>query len=523
MPRRLANCPACAAPVEFLCRTSLVAVCSNCQTIVARGDKAVEDHGRVADLVDTQSPLKLGVRGRFHNQPYFIVGRVQYRHSAGGVWDEWYCQFSNGKWGWLAEAQGRFYLTFEEDQSSQPFPPIESLHAGERVTTSFGNFVVAEVGTGQAAGAEGEIPYALTPNAEVRFADLYAEGERFATFDYSEELPKAYLGWEVTLHTLGLSQLAPAEGKQQQISALKVSCPQCAGPLTLCAPDQTQRVACPYCAALLDCNQGKLQYLSTLTPTVEPLIPLGTEGEMFGAKYTVIGFVQRSVTFDIKYLWTEYLLYQPLVGFRWLVNSDGHWSFVEPVSPADVVDLHSTATYDKQTFRLFQDAIARVEYVLGEFYWRVEIGEAVLCRDYVCPPLSLSIERTQSAQVDSSERASEDGMSSIVDTSEINISLAHYVPHADIEAAFQVKKLPRGWKIAPNQPQPCDRNIYVNWGLFLLAFGVIYCFAIALNLEPDGWLLVTAMALISLLPVGAIFVNQSFEQSRWADSEFGDS
>ena len=33
-----------------------------------------------------------------------------------------------------------------------------------------------------------------------------------------------------------------------------------------------------------------------------------------------IGAVVRSVTFDgIKYYWHEYLLYNPMVGFRWLV------------------------------------------------------------------------------------------------------------------------------------------------------------------------------------------------------------
>ncbi len=523
MARRTANCPACAAPVEFQCRTSLVAVCSACHTIVARGDKAVADHGRVADLVDTQSPLQLGLRGKFRNKPFYVVGRVQFAHSAGGVWDEWYCQFPNGKWGWLAEAQGRFYLTFEKETPESPLPELSSLQAGKKLATPSGTFVVAEVGVGRVAGAEGEIPYALTPNAEQRFADLYSEGERFATFDYSEEVPKAYVGWQVTLESLGLSKAVAAAKEPRQVKALKVSCPQCAGPLTLCAPDQTQRVACPYCAALLDCNRGQLQYLSTLTPTIEPLIQLGAEGELFGAKYTVIGFMQRSVTFDKKYFWTEYLLYEPQVGFRWLMHSDGHWSFVEPVSPAEVEDRHSTAIFHKQTFRLFQDAVARVEYVLGEFYWRVEVGEAVLCRDYVCPPLALSFERSQSATVRNSDSVNEEGSATIIDTSEINISLAHYVPHADIEAAFSLKRLPRGWGVAPNQPQPCDRNIYVNWFLFALALGVIFAFAEFMGLSPDGWLLVVAIAFISLLPVGAMFINQSFEQRRWAESEFGES
>ena len=41
-----------------------------------------------------------------------LTGRAQFAHEAGGVWDEWYASFPNDRWGWLAEAQGKFYLTF---------------------------------------------------------------------------------------------------------------------------------------------------------------------------------------------------------------------------------------------------------------------------------------------------------------------------------------------------------------------------------------------------------------------------
>jgi len=42
-------------------------------------------------------------------------------------------------------------------------------------------------------------------------------------------------------------------------------------------------------------------------------------GEFSEGKLTVIGFVVRSVTFDQTYHWFEYLLYEPKIGFRWLV------------------------------------------------------------------------------------------------------------------------------------------------------------------------------------------------------------
>src|SRR5262249_28080103 len=55
-----ANCPACGGTVEFKVSSSLVTICPYCRSVVARGDRKLEDLGKVADLVQTDSVLEVG-------------------------------------------------------------------------------------------------------------------------------------------------------------------------------------------------------------------------------------------------------------------------------------------------------------------------------------------------------------------------------------------------------------------------------------------------------------------------------
>ena len=108
---------------------------------------------------------------------------------------------------------------------------------------------------------------------------------------------------------------------------------------------------------------------------------------------TVIGAMSRSVTIEgTQYFWSEYLLYNPQIGFRWLVHSDDHWNYVQAVPPGEVSEGTRYATFRGKNYRIFQDAPAQVESVLGEFYWKVEAGEKVRGVDYVSPPYMLSKE-----------------------------------------------------------------------------------------------------------------------------------
>ena len=461
----VANCPSCGAPVEFKSGQSIVVICEYCRSAIARTDRELKDLGKVAELVETGSPLDVGLRGKWKDVPFELTGRAQLGHEMGGQWDEWYATFSNGWLGWLAEAQGRFYITFQYPiPEGVQVPSFDQLQLGQQVPglpwpTPM---MVAETGRATALGAKGEIPYLLTPGETYYYADLSGVNNSFGTLDYNQSPPLVFLGQQVTLAELGITTTRAPEREERRVGAAQMGCPHCGGPLELRAPDKTERVTCPNCNSLLDVNQGQLQFLKALEqPAFQPLIPLGSTGDVPEGKMTVIGAMARSVTVEgTQYFWSEYLLYNPQIGFRWLVHSDNHWNYVQAVPPGEVYEVARSATYRGKNYKIFQDAPCRVEVVLGEFYWKVETGEQVRGVDYIAPPYMLSKEV-------STVYVSDDEGKTRRTTGEINWSLGTYIPVQQIEKAFSVSGLPRPSNIAPNQPYK-HWWVYKYWLLFLV-------------------------------------------------------
>ncbi len=183
-------------------------------------------------------------------------------------------------------------------------------------------------------------------------------------------------------------------------SAKTLKCSGCGAPLAVRAPGHSLSVACGSCGAVLDAKDPNLQVIASFEKrtTLKPLIPLGTRGKLRGELFEVIGFLVRQVTIEGEtFAWSEYLLFNPFQGFRWLTEYQGHWISTRAASgipKADPKGGDGAVSYLGETFRHFQMAEAETIYVLGEFPWRVQAGEKVVVEDYVSPPRILSCEVT---------------------------------------------------------------------------------------------------------------------------------
>jgi Domain of unknown function (DUF4178) len=450
-----AACPQCGADVEFRFDDSFVRVCEHCHAAVVRTDRGLDTLGQFADLAETESPLALFASGRWNDLGFQLVGRAQMQHAAGGVWDEWYARLDDGRWAWLSEAQGRFYLLFEVLDAGER-PPLATLEVGTSLFLAGtpAAMTLSELGEATYSAAAGEIPFRLVPGTQYYFADLSGPGGAFATLDYGpgDQRPALYLGEQLALedlHVTGGATPPPASARTQ---ATRLACPHCDGSIELRAPDQTMRVGCPYCGALIEVADGPLEVLKVQGKKARSArleIPLGSQGEFEGRTLTVIGWVQRAARIGrAEYPFEEYLLYHPDLGFRWLVESDGHWSYVKPVDTGEVGADDGEATYGGVTFRVFQTAPLIVKHVLGELYWRVEIGERVTGRDYVAPPAMLSCERGDK---------------------EINWSLGEWISTERVQRTFpKAERLRAARGVAPNQPAVA-RGVMTTFGIALSA------------------------------------------------------
>lgn len=445
---KTANCPSCGAPVTFRSSASLLAVCGYCKSTLIRHDLDLENLGRMADLLEDASPLQLGVEGRYNNSHFALIGRIQLRYQQ-GLWNEWHLLFDNQKSAWLSEANGNFVLTFPSP-APENIPTFDEAKVGDSLQLHGQIFQISNKETSTCIAGEGELPFKVGAGYEAPVIDL-ANEQNFATLDYSETPPLLFIGEQVELGALNMTGLREREATAGKARVKSFNCPSCAAPLQIRAAG-TESVACGNCGSVVDAAHENHQILSRfrIQNTHTPKLPLGSQGRLRGADYDVVGYLRRQATVEnVDYPWSEYLLYSEKEGFRWLSESNGHWNFIKTTTRIPSVSRSLSkpkASFLGTTYQHFQTSTAKVTYVLGEFNWRVSVGEEALVSDYVAPPLMLSEEKTGQ---------------------EITWSLAEYIEPEEITADFKLEQpLQRPMGVAPNQPSPYRGKVLPYWKAF---------------------------------------------------------
>ena len=207
------NCPSCGAQVPFASKITVFAVCPYCNSTILRDDVELKHLGEMAVLQDDYSVLQKGTSGSYDGKEFQLVGRVQYAWERGN-WTEWFLYFpdnSSPKGGWLAEAQGFYAVSFEE-QPKTPLPAREELSPGQLVELQGAAFVVADIKTSKVAYSQGELPFAAVMGAERVSVDLSGDNDWFACIEYHQTESLLFLGRYATFSELQFQNYKELDG-----------------------------------------------------------------------------------------------------------------------------------------------------------------------------------------------------------------------------------------------------------------------------------------------------------------------
>lgn len=229
-----------------------------------------------------------------------------------------------------------------------------------------------------------------------------------------------------------------------------LACPSCGGTITIRAAGNTVTLVCQYCSSVIDVANPDARVIEEYHEAAAELqIPLGTRGALRGIEWEAIGYVRRS---DGWASWEEYLLFNPYEGYRWLITDGRGWSFGELLTATPGYAGGAMIVGEESYQPFFSEGTAKVDYVLGEFYWRVTIGEQVRTADYVRPGFMLSWE---------------------ANSSEETWTRSELIDPKDVRESFGAP-VPPGWPGSgrppmPHQPSPYAGMLKTMWKFALAA------------------------------------------------------
>jgi DNA-directed RNA polymerase subunit M/transcription elongation factor TFIIS len=175
--------------------------------------------------------------------------------------------------------------------------------------------------------------------------------------------------------------------------AKQIPCEKCGSGMKVYAHAQSRFFACPKCSAYYELGRDGAKFIQKIPQfqSDEPVFAIGTKVTIRGHKYLITGFlVKREKEENVR--WREYFLFNPVEGYAYLAEYNGHWIFLKnTTSPVGIgkQTIHNLS-YEEEKFRLYHKYTAKVVEAEGEFYF--DILEEASCVEFIAPPNILTRE-----------------------------------------------------------------------------------------------------------------------------------
>lgn len=171
----------------------------------------------------------------------------------------------------------------------------------------------------------------------------------------------------------------------------RLACPGCGGSIEIRANGISISAICGSCGRTIDVASDDVRVIAEAEQGTRKLeVPIGSRGTLAGTEWEVVGYQDRSNPAE-GWSWDEYLLFNPYRGFRFLAHDDEGWTLYCMLRQdiPDPARIKGDRRYDGP-----EESEARTDYVLGEFYWRVRVGDTAQVEQYESGPWSLVKETT---------------------------------------------------------------------------------------------------------------------------------
>ncbi len=215
-------CPSCGGEVHIRSHTAYV-VCSYCRHILVKTDEHYSDTGEVSGIAEDISPFQLGSEGWLDGVHFGLVGRLRMAWKD-GFWNEWYAYFDDGRFGWVAEAQGLLAILFEITDRTVKQNLREGLKRydtpeamlGHRIEIDSLPLTVSDIKRAECIVVEGETPRISSLGTPWTAIDFMGPNGEIATAEFVAQ-PSAhrlFFGNYVRISDLRMTNLRELEGWQ---------------------------------------------------------------------------------------------------------------------------------------------------------------------------------------------------------------------------------------------------------------------------------------------------------------------